>query len=65
MPFEYNGLLYLEYSINPHIVLSYNPQTTQCSEVGRGKLNEALSRFQVHGGAPALRYNENNFLGSC
>ena len=63
MPFVLNGQLYLEYSINPHIVLSFDPLTGQCIEIAQGRINAQLARFEIHGGAPALRYTASSYLG--
>src|SRR5262249_33436885 len=32
MPFEYEKCLYLEYSIQPHLILKFDPDTAECTE---------------------------------
>ena len=63
MPFEWNNRLYLEYSVNPHIVLRYHIDTDKCVCAGSNPVVCGFAIFEIHGGAPALRYDEDNFLG--
>lgn len=63
MPFEANGNLYLEYSVNPHIVLSYDPESAECTLVGNTSCRENVPALQMHGGAPAIWCDSGHFLG--
>jgi hypothetical protein len=63
MPFEAAGKLYLEYSVNPHIVLSYDPRSSECFLVGNTSYKENTPSLQLHGGAPAIRYDNGRYLG--
>ncbi|MCH8084225.1 MAG: hypothetical protein IH885_08310, partial [Myxococcales bacterium] len=61
MPFEVNGNLYLEYSVNPHIVLSCNPQTAECALVSNTAYQSNGSALQTHGGAPPVLIDADHF----
>lgn len=63
MPFEVDTIMYLEYSVNPHVVLSYDPKTAECKLVGNTIYLEGFHGLEVHGGAPAVRYDADYFLG--
>ena len=63
MPFEYERNLYLEYSIQPHVVLKFNPATAECTEQHSTMPTSKRLPDYLHGGAPALRLNDDYFLG--
>ena len=63
MPFEYDNCLYLEYSIQPHVILKFDLDSAKCTEAYRTTLKSGFIASHLHGGAPPLRLNENYFLG--
>lgn len=63
MPFEYEGRIYLEHSIQPHVILNYDPESASCTEIHRTSLEGYPVPAILHGGAPALRLNDDYFLG--
>jgi hypothetical protein len=61
MPFELDGHLYLEYTVSPRRILRYEPEAgTLTFEEGAG---EEWYPGIIHGGAPAVRFSEEYFLG--
>jgi hypothetical protein len=64
LPFEYGGRLYLEYSIEPHLILAADAGSAECKEAYRTQLPPGIVPSTLHGGAPPLRLNEDYFLGT-
>ena len=63
MPFEYDKCLFLEYSIQPHVILSFDPDSAECTEAYCTALEWGAFPNYLHGGAPPLRLNDDYFLG--
>src|SRR5262245_66275885 len=63
MPFEYEECVYLEYSIQPHVILRFDPDSAQCTQAYCTTAQPASFPSYLHGGAPALRLNDDLFLG--
>ena len=70
MPFEYEECVYLEYSIQPHVILRFDLDSAQCKQAYCTTAESASFPSDVHGGpcylhggAPALRLNDDFFLG--
>lgn len=63
MPFEHQGHAYLEYSVNPHVILKFDPRTHACVEAYRTQPAASAIPGMVHGGAPPLRLSDDYFLG--
>jgi len=64
MPFTLDGALYLEHSIRPHIVLRYDPDSSRCELAGNSNSEHPrLEGLELHGGAPAVRLDDQFFLG--
>lgn len=64
MPFVFDGVIYLEHSIHPRIVLRYCPESTSCELAGSASLDcSHFDGLEIHGGAPAVRINDRYFLG--
>ena len=63
MPFEYEKCIYLEYSIQPHVILRFDPDSAQCTEAYCTTAESFAFPSYLHGGAPALRLNDDFFLG--
>jgi hypothetical protein len=64
LPFEYGDRLYLEYSIDPHVILAADAGSAECMEAYRTQLQPGIAPSTLHGGAPPLRLNEDYFLGT-
>jgi hypothetical protein len=62
MPFEYDDCLYLEYSIQPHVILRIDMNSAECTEAYRSTVDSSFPNY-LHGGAPPLRLNDDYFLG--
>ena len=70
MPFEYEECVYLEYSIQPHVILRFDLDSAECKQAYCTTAESASFPSYVHGGpsylhggAPALRLNDDFFLG--
>jgi hypothetical protein len=63
MPFEHSGCLYLEYSIQPHVILSFDLDSAECTEAYCTTTESKFLPEYLHGGAPPLRLNDDYFLG--
>lgn len=63
MPFEFDNRIYLEYSIDPHVILAVDPNTAACTEIYRTQMLPHVFPNTVHGGAPSLRLSDDYFLG--
>jgi hypothetical protein len=63
MPFTYNNRLFFEYSIQPHVILSCDLDSSECGEAYCTIMESNAFPEHLHGGAPPLRLNERYFLG--
>ena len=58
-PFIYKNILYVSYSINPHIILKVNIQNGDCQKIYENpKFNSPL---KIYGGTPSIYIKESNF----
>lgn len=64
-PFEWNGKLLCEYTINPHVILEINPVTGVTDEFSRsGSISDDITQLtSMRGGAPPIRINDKIYLG--
>jgi len=64
MPFVLDGIIFLEYSIRPHTVLQFDPKSSRCEFSGTSSVEHpGFEDLELHGGAPAIRLNDEFFLG--
>lgn len=69
MPFEYEGELYFEYDINPHVILKCNIESGYCRIIyisDKISKNHPISKKHLGGGAPSKLFQINGvnyFLG--
>jgi len=63
MPFSHDNSLYLEHSIQPHLILRVESDGTNCSDHGYTSTGDPIFPKYLHGGAPPLRLNDEFFLG--
>ncbi len=60
-PFDYEGNLMFEYSLQPHKVFQYVPGTSRCETVGSSKGSMKWTWGALRGGSPAL-FVDNQYL---